>query len=47
MVYLRNFELLDEMQEHSIVCYEETRRIFNNYYPLHLFSTKEFKNIMI
>ena len=45
MVYLKNFTLLDELQEHDIVCYEEIRRIFNNYYPLHLFSTKSFKNI--
>ena len=42
MTFLRNFTLLDELQEHSIVCYEERRQIFNNYYPLHLFSTKEF-----
>ena len=45
MVYLKNFTLLDELQEHDIVCYEEIRRIFNNYYPLHFFSTKSFKNI--
>ena len=45
MVYLKNFTLLDELQEHDIVCYEEIRRIFNNYYTLHLFSTKSFKNI--
>ena len=45
MVYLKNFTLLDELQEHDIVCCEEIRRIFNNYYPLHLFSTKSFKNI--
>ena len=37
MVYLKNFTLLDELQEHDIVCCEEIRRIFNNYYPLHLF----------
>lgn len=45
MIYLKNFTLLDENQEHHIVCYEEIRRIFNNYYPLHLFSNKSFKNI--
>lgn len=45
MVYLKKFVLLDENQEHDIVCYEEIRRIFNNYYPLHLFSNKSFKNI--
>ena len=45
MVYLRNFVLLDEIQEHNIVCYEEVRKIFNNNYPLHLFSPKDFKYI--
>lgn len=45
MIYLKNFTLLDEFQEHDITCYEEVRRIFNNNYPLHLFSTKYFKYI--
>lgn len=45
MVYLKNFNLLDDIQEHNIVCYEEIRKIFNNYYPLHLFSNKSFKYI--
>ncbi len=45
MVYLKNFVLLDEQQEENIVCHEEVRRIFNNYYPLHLFSPKSLKNI--
>lgn len=45
MVYLKNFTLLDELQEHNIICFEEQRKIFNNNYPLHLFSSKEFKYI--
>ena len=45
MIYLKKFELLGVQQEHRILCSDETRQIFNNYYPLHLFSTKEFKNI--
>lgn len=45
MIYLKNFTLLDELQERDIACYEEIRKIFNNYYPLHLFSTKSFKYI--
>ena len=45
MVYLKKFTLLDELQEYDIFCYRERRKIFNNYYPLHLFSTKSFKNI--
>ena len=45
MIYLKNFTLLDEYQEQDIACYEEVRRIFNNNYPLHLFSTKYFKYI--
>lgn len=45
MIYLKNFTLLDENQEHDIVSSKDVRRIFNNYYPLRLFSTKGFKNI--
>lgn len=45
MIYIKNFTLLDEQKEHDIVCYEEKRRIFNNRYPLHLFSSKSFKHI--
>lgn len=45
MVYLKNFTLLNELQEQGIICSEEIRRIFNNYYPLHLFPIKSFKNI--
>ena len=45
MIYLKKFVLLDELQEHDIICYEEKRQIFNNYYPLHLFSKKKFKQI--
>lgn len=45
MVFLRNFQLLDEQQEHNIIYRGETRQIFNNYYPLHLFSAKDFKRI--
>ena len=48
MVYLKNFSLLSERQEHDILYYEETRQIYNNnYYPLHLFSQKEFKIISL
>lgn len=45
MVYLKTLTLLDDIQENNIVCYEEIRKIFNNYYPLHLFSNKSFKYI--
>ena len=45
MVYLKKFTLLDETQEHNIEFNEERRNIFNNYYPLHLFSSKSFKEI--
>ena len=45
MIYLKKFTLLDELEEHEIVCEEETRKIFNNYYPLHLFPNKSLKNI--
>lgn len=45
MKYLKSFTLLDEHQEHNVVCYEETRNIFNNYYPIGIFSRKNFKYI--
>ncbi len=45
MIYIKSFTLLDEDQEQDIICFEEQRRIFNNYYPLYLFSKKMFRNI--
>jgi len=44
MVYLKNFKLLNEMQEHDIYGIE-TRTIFNSYYPLHMFVNKQMENI--
>lgn len=44
MIYLKNFDLLSEIQEHNLN-YEEQRKIFNNYYPLGLFTSKEFSHI--
>ena len=44
MVYLKKFELLNDYQEH-VLTEIERRRIFNNYYPLGIFSLKEFKKI--
>lgn len=45
MIYLKKFELLNEMQEHSIVFDQERRRIFNSYYPIGLFTQNNFKEI--
>ena len=45
MLYLKRFELLDEQQEHSVVFYQERRRIFNSYYPIGLFTQNNFKEI--
>ena len=42
MIYLRSFNLLDDVQEHF--SYDE-RRIHNNTYPLHIFPNKNFKDI--
>ena len=39
MIYLKKFELLDEIQEHYLFDTEK-RKIFNSYYPVGLFSTK-------
>ena len=45
MVYLKRFGLLNDIKEHSIVCGLDTRNIYNNYYPLHIFSSKNFEEI--
>ena len=45
MLFLKRFELLDEQQEHSIVFYQERRRIFNSYYPIGLFTQNNLKEI--
>jgi len=45
MKYLKSFKLLNEIQEHSIMFEQEQRRIFNNYYPLNLFSVKNLNDI--
>ena len=45
MVFIKRFNLLDENNEHCILCYDETRRIFNNNYPIGLFSRKKFQSV--
>lgn len=44
MIYLKNFDLLSEIQEHNLN-YEEQRNIFNNYYPIGIFSSKKLLHI--
>ena len=44
MIYLKRFELLDENKEHGLFD-RERRRIFNTYYPIGIFSQKEFQEI--
>lgn len=44
MVYLKNFELLDSYEEHLLTEIER-RKIYSSYYPIGLFSMKDFKNI--
>lgn len=43
MVYLKKFKLLDEDAEHAII--GGKLNIYNDMYPLGIFSLKEFKNI--
>ena len=45
MIYLKRFELLDENKEHGLFD-RERRRIFNTYYPIGIFSQKEFQEII-
>lgn len=44
MIYLKRFDLLNENQEHGLFD-RERRRIFNTYYPVGIFSQKEFQEI--
>lgn len=45
MIYLKNFDLLQEIDEHNIICGAERRNIFNSNYPLGIFSIKNFFNV--
>lgn len=45
MIYLKSFKLLREIDEHNLVFGVERRNIFNNYYPIGLFSIKDFNEI--
>ena len=45
MIYLKRFELLNEDKEHGLFD-RERRRIFNTYYPIGIFSQKEFQEII-
>ena len=44
MKYLTNFKLLDDYREHFLF-EREKRKIYNSYYPVGIFSSKNFKNI--
>jgi len=44
MVYLKKFELLNSYEEHLLTEIER-RKIYNSYYPIGLFSIKDFKDI--
>lgn len=44
MIYLKNFDLLGDIQEHGLM-YQEQRNIFNNYYPIGIFSSKKLLRI--
>ncbi|MDD6272097.1 MAG: AAA family ATPase [bacterium] len=46
MIYLKEFTLLNEDNEHSLVFDIEKRRIFNSYYPVGIFSIKNFNKII-
>ncbi len=43
MIYLKSFKLLDENEEHPLIMHK--MNIYNNLYPLKIFSEKEFSNI--
>ena len=45
MIYLKRFELLSERREHGLFELEK-RNIFNSYYPVGLFTPRDFKEIV-
>ena len=45
MIYIKSFTLLDEKEENDYVLGSDTRNIYNNYYPLNIFSSRRLKNI--
>ena len=45
MIYLKSFTLLDEKEENDYVLGSDTRNIYNNYYPLNIFSSRRLKDI--
>ena len=44
MIYLKKFSLLNELNEHNLS--SGLRNIYNSYYPLGLFTKKDFKDII-
>lgn len=45
MIYLKSFTLLDEKEENDYVLGSDMRNIYNNYYPLNIFSSRRLKDI--
>ncbi len=44
MIYLKSFKLLSDREE-GIILDTDMRNIYNNYYPLHIFTPKQLKDI--
>lgn len=44
MIYLNSFKLLNISEEHDVTLMDE-RNIYNNYYPLNIFTMKDLENI--
>ena len=45
MIYLKSFTLLDDKEENNYVLGSDIRNIYNNYYPIGIFSTKRLTDI--
>lgn len=45
MIYLKSFTLLDDKEENNYVLGSDIRNIYNNYYPIGIFSSKRLKDI--
>ena len=45
MIYLKSFTLLDDKEENNYVLGSDIRNIYNNYYPIGIFSSKRLTDI--
>ena len=47
MIYLKSFTLLDDKEENNYVLGSDIRNIYNNYYPIGIFSSKRDRKSVV